>query len=112
MGGETASGEYSKAMFELSQSMEWTRLEQTLQIEHFAPLAIPIPDELVKIVKPKKKSTRNDKKIKEWVKKKTVAKNMRKVDLVIYLESIGVKVTTAMKAKKDNLVQEVYNHFA
>ena len=37
---------------------------------------------------------------------------MRKVDLVIYLESIGVKVTTAMKAKKDNLVQEVYNHFA
>ena len=34
MGGETASGEYSKAMFELSQSMQWTRLEQTLQIEH------------------------------------------------------------------------------
>ena len=105
-------GKYSKAMFELTQSMEWTILEQTLQIEHWAPLAIPIPDELVKIVKPKKKSTRNDKKIKEWVKKKTVAKNMRKVDLVIYLESIGVKVTTAMKAKKDNLVQEVYNHFA
>ena len=40
-------GKYSKAMFELSQSMEWTRLEQTLQIEHFWPLAIPIPDELV-----------------------------------------------------------------
>ena len=34
MGGETESGEDSKAMFELSQSMEWTRLEQTLQIEH------------------------------------------------------------------------------
>ena len=52
MGGETLSGETnsvkkSKAMFELTQSMEWTRLEQTLQIEHFAPLAIPIPDELV-----------------------------------------------------------------
>ena len=47
MGGETASGEYSKAMFELSQSMEWTRLEQTLQIGHLGPLAIPIPDELV-----------------------------------------------------------------
>ena len=47
MGGETESGEDSKAMFELSQSMEWTRLEQTLQIEHLAPLAIPIPDELV-----------------------------------------------------------------
>ena len=35
-------------MFELSQSMvEWTRLEQTLQFDHLAPLAIPIPDELV-----------------------------------------------------------------
>ena len=40
-------GTYSKAMFELSQSMQWTRLEQTLQIEHYHPLAIPIPDELV-----------------------------------------------------------------
>ena len=48
MGGMTDSaGTISKAMFELSQSMEWTRLEQTLQIEHLAPLAIPIPDELV-----------------------------------------------------------------
>ena len=47
MGGSTAPFEYSKAMFELSQSMQWTRLEQTLQIGHFAPLAIPIPDELV-----------------------------------------------------------------
>ena len=118
MGGVTESEEDSKAMFELSQSMEWTRLEQTLQIEHFlSPLAIPIPDELVEIVKPKKKSTKNDQKIThdnitEWVKKKTVAKNMRKIDLVIYLESIGVKVTSAKKAKKDNLVQEVYDHFA
>ena len=117
--GVIAMGGITEEMFELSQSMEWTRLEQTFQIDHLTPLAIPIPDELVKIVKPKKKSTKNDTKIthdnikiKEWVKKKTVAKNMRKVDLVIYLESIGVKVTTAMKAKKDNLVQEVYNHFA
>ena len=47
MGRYTRSGANHKAMFELSQSMEWTRLEQTLQIEHFAPLAIPIPDELV-----------------------------------------------------------------
>ena len=47
MGGNTATGEYSKAIFELSQSMQWTRLEQSLKIEHFAPLAIPIPDELV-----------------------------------------------------------------
>ena len=48
MGGITEFGENSKAMFELNQSMEWTRLEQNLQIEHFGhPLAIPIPDELV-----------------------------------------------------------------
>ena len=48
MGGLTNSREYSKAMFELSQSLEWTRLEQTLQIEHIGgSLAIPIPDELV-----------------------------------------------------------------
>ena len=53
MGGMTESEENSKAMFELSQSMQWTRLEQTLekehtlQIEHDFPLAIPIPDELV-----------------------------------------------------------------
>ena len=47
MGGSTAPGEHSKAMFELSHSMEWTRLEQTLEMLHLAPLAIPIPDELV-----------------------------------------------------------------
>ena len=37
----------SKAMFELSNSMQWTRLEQTLKNQHGGPLAIPIPDELV-----------------------------------------------------------------
>ena len=46
MGGYSSGGRF-KAMFELSASMQWTRLEQTLQIEHFAPLTIPIPDELV-----------------------------------------------------------------
>ena len=46
IGGDSSGGR-SKAMFELSQSMQWTRLEQTLQIDHLAPLAIPIPDELV-----------------------------------------------------------------
>ena len=48
MGG-ISSGRASKAMFELTQSMEWTRLEQTLQIDHYngGSLAIPIPDELV-----------------------------------------------------------------
>ena len=46
MGGNKRNVRASKAIFELTQSMEWTRLEQTLQIEHFA-LAIPIPDELV-----------------------------------------------------------------
>ena len=49
MGGYSSGGrsKISKAMFELTQSMQWTRLEQTLQIEHYHPLAIPIPDELV-----------------------------------------------------------------
>ena len=48
MGGYTNSYKHSKAMFELSQSMQWTRMEQTLQIQHNArPLVIPIPDELV-----------------------------------------------------------------
>ena len=47
MGGSTAPGEHSNAMFELSASMQWTRLEQTLKICNSAPLAIPIPDELV-----------------------------------------------------------------
>ena len=49
MGGMTDSaGTISKAMFELSQSMEWTRLEQTLQIDHRFPLAIPISNELIR----------------------------------------------------------------
>ena len=46
MGGRS-SGRASKAMFELTQTMEWTRLDQTLQIQHYGQLAIPIPDELV-----------------------------------------------------------------
>ena len=45
--GGYSSGGRSNAMFELTHSMQWTRLEQTLQIGHWAPLAIPIPDELV-----------------------------------------------------------------
>ena len=48
MGGFTDfAGTISKAMFELTQSMQWIRLEQTLQIDHEYPLAIPIPDEMV-----------------------------------------------------------------
>ena len=54
MGGNTAPGEYSNAMFELSASMQWTRLEQTLKIGHLAPLAIPIPDELVRVAQSKR----------------------------------------------------------
>ena len=53
MGGYTNSYNYyrpSKAMFELTQSMEWTRLEQTLKMLHLAPLAIPIPDESFSIL--------------------------------------------------------------
>ena len=45
--GGYSSERSSKAMFELTQSMEWTRLEQTLKIDHYDPLAIPIPDEMV-----------------------------------------------------------------
>ena len=48
MGGNKWNGRASKAIFELTQSMKWTRLEQTLQIKHYGgQLAIPIPDELV-----------------------------------------------------------------
>ena len=47
IGGSTEPFEFSKAMFELSRSMEWTRLEQTLKIEHFASLAIPIANEFI-----------------------------------------------------------------
>ena len=54
MGGETESEEDSKEMFELSQSMQWTRLELSLEIEHFVPLAIPIPDELVRVTQSKR----------------------------------------------------------
>ena len=48
MGGFTDfAGTISKAMFELTQSMQWIRLEQTLKINHYQSLAIPIPDEMV-----------------------------------------------------------------
>ena len=47
MGGNLETGLASRAMFELSESMEWTKMEQTLQIDHWHLLAIPIPDELV-----------------------------------------------------------------
>ena len=46
IGGHSYEGR-SKAMFELSASMQWTRLELSLENEHAWPLAIPIPDELV-----------------------------------------------------------------
>ena len=46
--GGRSSGKNSKAMFELSASMEWTRVEQTLHTDYNRGLlAIPIPDELV-----------------------------------------------------------------
>ena len=37
----------SKAMFELTDSMEWIQMEQTLQYDHDFRVAIPIPDDLV-----------------------------------------------------------------
>ena len=48
MGGDTEFEKASEAIFEFSKSMEWTRLEQTLQIDHRFPLAIPIPNELIR----------------------------------------------------------------
>ena len=39
--------EFSKTMFELTETMQWTILEPTLQIDHEYPLALPIPDVLV-----------------------------------------------------------------
>ena len=56
MGGRSP-GKNSKEMLELTQSMEWTRLEQ---IEHYGGLlAIPIPDVLVyKKVESKDKENR------------------------------------------------------
>ena len=47
MGGETENGMDSKAMFELSKSMEWKILKQTLKYDHYWPLVLPIPDDLV-----------------------------------------------------------------
>ena len=47
MGGGREYGENSKEMFELSASMQWTKLEQTLKIRYGIPLAVPIPDELI-----------------------------------------------------------------
>ena len=47
MGGVTENWKKSKAMFELSDSMQWTKLRQTLQHDHLYPLAIPIPDKFV-----------------------------------------------------------------
>ena len=48
MGGRTEDNENSKAMFELTDSMEWNQMEQTLQHDHDWHITIPIPDELVK----------------------------------------------------------------
>ena len=47
MGGGIDYRVESKSMFELSASMVWRTLEQTLQHEHFLSLKIQIPDEMV-----------------------------------------------------------------
>ena len=48
MGGRTEGQKISKAIFELTDSMEWNQMEQTLQHDHDWDITIPIPDELVK----------------------------------------------------------------
>ena len=56
MGGTEPNSRDSKAIFELSASMQWTRMEQTLENDMFMPLAIPIPDELLwEKIKPENK---------------------------------------------------------
>ena len=48
MGGRTETGQNFKGMFELSDSMQWNRLEHTLQFQILNTNdAIPIPDQLV-----------------------------------------------------------------
>ena len=47
MGGLQPNGKASRAMFELTDSMEWIQMEHTLQHNHFRPVPIPIPDDLV-----------------------------------------------------------------
>ena len=48
IGGRQVDGKISKAMFELTDSMEWKPMEQTLKHDHHKPIAIAIPDDLVK----------------------------------------------------------------
>ena len=60
-------GKNSKEMLELTQSMEWTRLEQTLQIEHYGGL--PIPDVYKKV---ESKDKENRPSIKNYVVNKFV----------------------------------------
>ena len=65
MGGIKEDAMDSRAMFELSASMQWTRLEQTLNFDHEYFLTIPIPDELViEKIKPKNKRRM----LKQWLK--------------------------------------------
>ena len=66
MGGRSP-GKNSKEMLELTQSMEWTRLEQTLQIEHYGGL--PIPDVYKKV---ESKDKENRPSIKNYVVNKFV----------------------------------------
>ena len=47
MAGKTASGANCKAIYELSASMQWIRLDQTLLLDDHWLQIIPIPDELV-----------------------------------------------------------------
>ena len=47
MGGKTSSGANCEAIYELSASMQWTRLDQTLHMDDHWLQIIPIPDELV-----------------------------------------------------------------
>ena len=44
---EKSESMFEKSLFELSNSMQWTTLEQTLELNHYFPFVVQLPDELV-----------------------------------------------------------------
>ena len=47
MGGETEPNKFSKAIFELTENLEWKTLKHSLKNDHDGPIALPIPDDMV-----------------------------------------------------------------
>ena len=47
MGGETEPNQFSKAIFEMTENLEWIKLKHSLKNDHDGPIALPIPDDMV-----------------------------------------------------------------